>query len=73
MQGTWPRCRPSNGVFSSSLVAWCEQCGVTVAAQVALPLATDDEQARAMVRAFALTAFEAASETLRSLGIEHLR
>jgi hypothetical protein len=55
------------------LEAWCAQCGVTVEAQIALPLTADTEEALAMAGAAALAAYEAASETLRSLGIEHLR
>ncbi|MBC8076788.1 MAG: hypothetical protein H7Y32_11990, partial [Chloroflexales bacterium] len=55
------------------LVAWCEQCGVTVAAQIALPLATGDEQALETVRTFAKTAYEQASTELRARGVEHLR
>lgn len=55
------------------LVAWCEQCGVTVAAQIALPIATPDEEALQTARTFAQIAYEQASEALRSLGVEHLR
>jgi hypothetical protein len=55
------------------LVAWCAQCGVIVSAQLAISLAIDDEHALGLAHAAAQTAYEATSETLRSLGVEHLR
>ena len=63
----------SGALALARLVAWCEQCGVSVAAQVALPLATADAEALEQARTFAKAAYEAASQTLRSQGVEHLR